>query len=72
MREDTLYKAGEARVRDDYLLGNAVRVVALPHSCDQWKIGGPDQVRQLIADLSDLLARDAVPPLPDWYTESDD
>lgn len=31
------------------------RVVALPHSCDSWRIGGPDEVRALIADLIDAL-----------------
>lgn len=25
--------------------------VYLPHSCDEWVIGGPDNIRDLIADL---------------------
>lgn len=29
--------------------------VYLPHSCDEWVIGGPDQVRMLIEDLNELL-----------------
>ena len=34
----------------------AVRDVAyLPHSCDHWVIGGKDEVRQLIADLQDIM-----------------
>ena len=36
--------------------GNAVPVKALggawlPHSCDEWVIGGPENIRALIADL---------------------
>lgn len=27
----------------------------LPHSCDKWVIGGPEQARALIADLEKLL-----------------
>jgi len=27
----------------------------LPHRCDEWVIGGPDQVKQLILDLQDAL-----------------
>lgn len=29
--------------------------VYLPHACDEWVIGGPDQVRELISDLQDAL-----------------
>ena len=29
--------------------------VYLPHSCDEWVIGGPEQVRALIADLETVL-----------------
>ncbi len=32
-------------------------VVWLPHSCDEWAIGGPAEVRALIADLEAALAR---------------
>ena len=31
-------------------------VAFLPHSCDAWVIGGPEQVRALIADLQAWLA----------------
>jgi len=31
--------------------------VYLPHSCDQWVIGGPEQIRALIADLEKALAQ---------------
>lgn len=30
-------------------------LVYLPHSCDQWIIGGPDHARQLIADLEEAI-----------------
>ncbi len=39
---------------DDYLLP-AYGVVFLPHSCDEWVIGGPAQIRALIADLESVL-----------------
>lgn len=29
--------------------------VYLPHSCQEWLIGGPDQVRELISDLQEAL-----------------
>ena len=32
-----------------------VPCVHLPHSCDQWVIGGPEQIRALIADLRAAL-----------------
>lgn len=28
----------------------------LPHSCDEWEIGGPEQIRALISDLQRALA----------------
>jgi hypothetical protein len=34
----------------------------LPHSCDAWVIGGPDQIRALIADLESALQTLAPPP----------
>lgn len=32
-------------------------VVYLPHSCDQWVIGGAEEVRAMIADLQVLLSK---------------
>lgn len=29
---------------------------ALPHSCDEWVIGGPAEIRTLMADLESALA----------------
>ncbi len=73
MREDQLYRAGEVRVRSAYYHGNDVPMVVLPHSCDGWKIGGADQVRQLIADLTALLESEAIPALPEWaHPETDE
>lgn len=31
--------------------------VFLPHSCDQWVIGGPDAIRALIRDLETALTK---------------
>lgn len=30
-------------------------VVRLPHSCDSWVIGGPEQVAAMIRDLQEML-----------------
>lgn len=30
-------------------------IVALPHSCDRWIIGGVEEVRQLLQDLTEAL-----------------
>ncbi|MEE9354187.1 MAG: hypothetical protein V3U75_01220 [Methylococcaceae bacterium] len=29
--------------------------VYLPHSCDYWIIGGPEEIKQLISDLQEAL-----------------
>lgn len=29
--------------------------VYLPHSCDEWIIGGPEQIKAMIQDLQDAL-----------------
>lgn len=29
----------------------------LPHSCDEWVIGGPEQIRMLIMDLQEALKK---------------
>ena len=31
--------------------------VYLPHSCDEWVIGGPEQIQALIADLQEALSK---------------
>jgi hypothetical protein len=35
--------------------GYDFQVAYLPHSCDEWVIGGAQQVRQMIADLQQAL-----------------
>ena len=40
--------------RDAYLpLGTAF----LPHSCDEWVIGGPEEIKMLIEDLQEVLRK---------------
>ncbi len=34
--------------------------VALPHSCDEWVIGGPDEIKTLIKDLELALLKFAM------------
>lgn len=48
---DHAHAIRDARGRDD----NPVGTVFLPHSCDAWVIGGPEQVKDLIDDLLALL-----------------
>lgn len=31
--------------------------IFLPHSCDEWTIGGIDQAEELIADLKELIKK---------------
>lgn len=33
------------------------RVAYLPHSCEEWEIGGPDEVRRLLTDLFIVYTR---------------
>jgi hypothetical protein len=46
---------------DDFLIHKhridefAHPAIYLPHECDEWVIGGPEQVRVLIADLQEAL-----------------
>jgi len=50
---------GDARRKDD--LKDSLRVgfygAYLPHSCQEWFIGGPDEIRALIADLNEALVQ---------------
>jgi hypothetical protein len=45
-----MYKTGQAKA-----VWAGEMVVQLPHRCDEWVIGGPDAVRQMIRDLQALL-----------------
>jgi len=46
-------------IRDSRTGEHGIRriVVYLPHSCDEWVIGGREEVKQLISDLEDILQR---------------
>ncbi len=59
------YKKGEVEMgkqiypdyrKDEYGHYETYRVIELPHSCDEWVIGGKEEALQLIADLQELLA----------------
>lgn len=51
------YIKGDAKLGDghDYSWSDLKNKVFLPHSCDEWIIGGRDNVAQMISDLQDLL-----------------
>ena len=57
------YRKGYARIdkiygdsaEDDYSGKERIAAI-LPHSCDSWVIGGPNEVRQMIDDLQAILA----------------
>lgn len=49
------YTKGEAFIGEDWDRDNGNRLAAqLPHSCDEWVIGGPKEIDDLIADLTEL------------------
>lgn len=53
-----MYKKGEADICRNYReFGDNLPndVVLLPHSCDEWVIGGKEEVEMMIADLQELL-----------------
>ena len=52
---DVEHKHGlwDSRTRMDTKLGAGVAY--LPHSCDEWVVGGAEEVRSLIGDLEELL-----------------
>lgn len=47
----------DSRRDDDSYAPLAEGGVYLPHSCDSWVIGGPEEIRALIADLQAALER---------------
>ncbi len=50
------YRKDEASIDEDYMgNGELGLVIVLPHSCDDWVIGSPDEARQLVADLEILI-----------------
>lgn len=57
-----MYQKGDARIdkigygsdtRDEY--ADTRGKVCLPHSCDQWVVGGRTEVEQMIEDLQAIL-----------------
>ena len=36
---------------------DTIKGVYLPHACDEWVIGGPEQIKALIADLQAALKK---------------
>lgn len=49
-----MYNPGEVMITTEYY-GNRDKVIALPHSCDEWVIGSPDDARNLIKDLEKAI-----------------
>lgn len=50
------YTKGELSIWKDYWGETPEKLVAqLPHSCDEWVIGGPDEIKALIEDLQEAL-----------------
>ena len=53
-----MYQKGEVSIMSDYYKeNNGDDVIALPHSCDQWIIGGVEEAKQLIADLEEAIKK---------------
>jgi len=44
-----------ADARGDY--EERLPVIVLPHSCDRWIIGGADEARQMIQDLTEAIKK---------------
>ena len=57
--ELTIHKAGDYLYPDsrgdDPMADVPIGTAYLPHSCDEWIIGGREQVEMLIADLQAIL-----------------
>lgn len=57
------YTKGEAFIDEDW--DNGKRLAAqLPHSCEEWVIGGPKEIDDLIADLTELKKKLLAPQEP--------
>ncbi len=53
------YQKGEAKYEEerDTIYGNKIKAnIYLPHSCDEWVIGGKEEVLQLIEDLHEIIS----------------
>lgn len=49
------YTKGEAYIGDDYSDRPIRLAIMLPHSCDEWVIGTPEDAQNLINDLVVLI-----------------
>jgi len=72
-----MYRTGDAQSaeRDTYICDSRddnyesvdlQNAVYLPHSCDQWIIGGKSNIRTMIEDLTELLND---PQIPDSFPD---
>lgn len=52
-----MYTKGTVRVGEKYILDDDMlrAVIYLPHSCDEWVIGGKKEAKQLIRDLGKAI-----------------
>ena len=50
-------EGGCTDMRSNYASVKRSSCVHLPHSCGWWIVGGPEQVRAMIADLQAALAK---------------
>lgn len=51
-----MYVAGDVMLQPDrYSTDRFTKVACLPHSCEFWVIGGPKEIREMIADLETAL-----------------
>jgi len=59
LREEDAEWAASTDARHEYGYEDAGRprppFVYLPHSCEEWIIGGPDEIKAMIADLQSAL-----------------
>lgn len=50
-----VYTKGQATI--DINWSDNIPAIQLPHSCDEWIIGSPNQARQLVLDLEVLIIK---------------
>jgi hypothetical protein len=51
------YKKGIAQIKRETWGDPIPPVICLPHQCDEWVIGGAEEVKLLIEDLQKLLVQ---------------
>lgn len=52
-----MYQAGDVMLQPDRKSTDrsTKKIACLPHSCEFWVIGGPTEIREMIADLETAL-----------------